>query len=545
MASLTFTTSAVTEAKDTRHKAWMMPSTYSGHKPKPPPSFWSQLCNHCRSQSICREVSRDLPPQIAWNSHGPVKAHWIECLFPIVLQYLQTNRKQICGCQAWNGSIDCYMVAPVGGKPLFSRPCIVVTCLVEKSRKRLIGMLQKDSAIAQSGFEVIGRSGNLRFKMKDDDNAGKTRPDPLQSGSERRFFMACGLPITDRPIGLEGSMPYEATVGGLLLVGSHTVALTVAHVLPKGEGKKVNQHHRAEHNLELFDDDSSSESLEESDEDTEASHSGLLEHDCATLSTDPCCFVRGEEDLRLNLWQLGEGKPAVGRIYDWALLQTRMSNTNSTYWGHSRLEIKRLALHDPEDEQVLVLSKIDNPTRAYCSGTPSLIACGPFIGLAYEIRASDGGGRLQAGISGSWVINQVSGDLYGVIVAGSSSDEQAYMVRASDVFADIARTCGVAPTLPQKATNEATTTQRKVDLSTLSTDAELRALFNDIPTERDEARPQAIHNDRKRPADWMDTSSNVAAELEEVKSLASQLYHPKVWTLPPSEEASKISRRRV
>ena len=158
------------------------------------PTFWSQLCNHCRSQSTYSDVKRALPPHIAWDAEGPVKAHWTECLRPTALQYLKTNRKYICGSKTWDGKIDCYMVAPVGGKPLSSRPHIVVTCLIERSRKRLIRMLQKDGTIIQSGFEVMGRSGNLLLK---------------------------------------------AAVGGLLMVGGRPVAWTPAHCLTESGQKKL------------------------------------------------------------------------------------------------------------------------------------------------------------------------------------------------------------------------------------------------------------------------------------------------------------------
>lgn len=496
MASITLTTPAVTEAKDNRRKSYKMMPFGFGHRRKPPSSFWSRLCDHCRAQSVCLDVSRDLPPHTAWNPHGPVKAHWTECLFPIVLQYLQTNRKQICGCQAWNGSIDCYML---GEEPLSSRPCIIVTCLVERSRKRLIRMLQKDSTIAQSGFEVMGRSGNLRFKMKDDNSVEKNSTESLPDGDESWVSVACGLPITDHPYVSERTKIRLATVGGLVTVGSELLALTVSHVLPKDMWEGTYPDHGAEQKVQLFDHDSSTEDLEESDEDDEAVDPGLLEHDCRTWSVNPYCFANGDEDTRLKLWHYAEGQPALGRAYDWALLQfspgAYMSHANSTYRGSSILNINSVALCAPEDEQVLVLSNRFIPTQAYCSGTPSFIACGQFAGLAYEIRTFGRGERLEAGISGSWVVNQVSGDLYGVIVAGSSSKDQAYMVRASDVFADIARTCGVEPKLPSETSDAAVAAAEAVrETPNQSTDFENSSLYdvNDVEEVDDPSSPREM-----------------------------------------------------
>ena len=55
---------------------------------------------------------------------------------------------------------------------------------------------------------------------------------------------------------------------------------------------------------------------------------------------------------------------------------------------------------------------------------------------------------IGQGVSGSWVINGDNGDLYGIVVAEDSSDDNLIMLRARDVFDDIERVRGCSVTLP-------------------------------------------------------------------------------------------------
>ena len=234
MRLLRMATLTIVEPGASQFSTWSMSS-----RRRPQPTFWSRLCDPCRSQSTYSDIKRALPPHTAWDTDGAVKAHWTECLLPTVLQYLRTNRKQICGCQTWTGSIDCWMV---GERPLYSRPCLVVTCHVEKSRKRLIKMLEKDSTISHSGFEVLGRCGNLRFKTDRDDGKGSRGSFDWPSTVEPAGLgLACGSTVTNYPPG-SGIQTLRATLGGLLLLGSHYVALTVAHVLVQNGAAEAYPH---------------------------------------------------------------------------------------------------------------------------------------------------------------------------------------------------------------------------------------------------------------------------------------------------------------
>ena len=52
-------------------------------------------------------------------------------------------------------------------------------------------------------------------------------------------------------------------------------------------------------------------------------------------------------------------------------------------------------------------------------------------------------------VSGSWVVNQENGDLYGIGVAADRLDKNLIMLRARDVFDDIERVRGCLISRPQ------------------------------------------------------------------------------------------------
>ena len=56
-------------------------------------------------------------------------------------------------------------------------------------------------------------------------------------------------------------------------------------------------------------------------------------------------------------------------------------------------------------------------------------------------------GMKGLGDCGSWVIDAVSRDLYGHIVAGHSGSNVAYVVPAVRIFDDITQCMGIAPTI--------------------------------------------------------------------------------------------------
>ena len=345
----------------------------------------------------------------------------------------------------------------VGERPLNSRPCLVVTCHVEKSRKRLIKMLEKDSTISHSGFEVLGRCGNLRFKTDRDGGKGSRGSFDWPSTVEQAGLgLACGLIVTNYPPG-SGCETLQATLGGLLVLGSHYVALTVAHVLVNNGVAKPYPHDCTEDDTVIDSPGQRRNRRNSSGSRSRSSH----ERDCVRV--DACCYIDDETGSCLDVALDAEGNTAVSHTLDWALLEIPpgfaiTQYTNCTVWRGETLRVKRVARCDPENEEVLILRQEDWPMRAFCSGTPSIISCGRFMGLAFTIQAIKGEEEFQSGVSGSWVINQSTGDLYGIVVAGfEGDDDEVYMVRASDVFADIARTCGVEPKFPLRSSDETET----------------------------------------------------------------------------------------
>ena len=198
------------------------------------------------------------------------------------------------------------------------------------------------------------------------------------------------------------------------------------------------------------------------------------EHDC--VHVDVCCYIDDETGSCLDVALDAEGALAISHALDWALLEIPpgypiTQYTNCTVWKGETLRVKRVAGCDPENEEVLILREEDWPMRAFCSGTPSIITCGRFMGLAFTLQAIKGGEQFQSGVSGSWVINRSTGDLYGIVVAGfEGDDDEVYMVRASDVFADIARTCGVEPKFPLRSSDETETARAVSGLDNRHTD---------------------------------------------------------------------------
>jgi peptide-N4-(N-acetyl-beta-glucosaminyl)asparagine amidase len=101
--------------------------------------------------------------------------------------------------------------------------------------------------------------------------------------------------------------------------------------------------------------------------------------------------------------------------------------------------LNHIALGKPEENiQVLVATGSGGLTPGELSGTPTYIHVPHAVGIqeVWTVRLS---GELEYGDCGSWVIHEVSGDLFGYIIAGSPGSKAgvAYIIPAYQVISEL------------------------------------------------------------------------------------------------------------
>ncbi|XHG03929.1 hypothetical protein AWENTII_007214 [Aspergillus wentii] len=129
-------------------------------------------------------------------------------------------------------------------------------------------------------------------------------------------------------------------------------------------------------------------------------------------------------------------------------LQTR-NHLASSEAPYNRLSVNKLGQFSGDNKVVLVIT-----SRGFLKGelmtAPSWIRL-PQATKSQKIYLLRLNSHINSGDSGSWVVDESSGELYGHIVAGDAGTDTAYIISAIDVFEDIGVKCNQSVTFPAKS----------------------------------------------------------------------------------------------
>ncbi|KAK5441963.1 hypothetical protein LTS15_011121 [Exophiala xenobiotica] len=415
-------------------------------------TFWASLCASCRADSVNANISREFHKERAWDITGSVLEHWNERLIYAVDAIFDLHRREILKGRAWDGSIDCWMV---GRSQECTAPTVVLSCMDHGAVKRLMKRVAKDTTFQKSGFGLLGRPGCLKFVGGDGDGLQNAPP-------ELPTVDACGLPMMmdiDNP-DLQ-SVRRTATIGGVILVADRFYYLTAAHPfatiqkeLPEGCGWRCEEgpwdHPWSPVTIEDLDSEG-----EESDADDPEDMSWPMSEGStseekrifppyARVATCPPSDKLGQpptppklvasfQHLRTTIKSI----QTTSLEHDWALLVPEMAPISL---------INRFRF-DGEDLDITGISNINENCRPLwiheiypetlpvdCSEAASLIPLpgGEGMVIAHKVYHS-----ARPGESGSWIVDEKSGKLLGILVSASVQDECSYMLPSSAVFKSI------------------------------------------------------------------------------------------------------------
>ena len=259
-------------------------------------------------------------------------------------------------------------------------------------------------------------------------------------------------------IGIEHSGLFVATIGGVVMINGRPTFLTVAH--PFLLEPVPTSNFKLPFSLIFSDSDDESSSDDASDDLPESETKSTTTR---ALTASASAFLSPDKHAIIGTFRSPQSEEdsnasqalSSGVTYDWALMDPSQNidvAPNRIMYKSKELVVSRLAQHDPEADDVLVLSGLDwKPRAAYCSGALSMVSvpgsetmvCGLRLGRPQDAQS-------LRGISGSWVINQNNGDLYGIVIAEDTSDGNLIMLRARDVFNDIEKVRGCLVSFPQE-----------------------------------------------------------------------------------------------
>ncbi|MCJ1411362.1 peptide-N4-(N-acetyl-beta- glucosaminyl)asparagine amidase [Ptychographa xylographoides] len=140
---------------------------------------------------------------------------------------------------------------------------------------------------------------------------------------------------------------------------------------------------------------------------------------------------------------------------DWALVEIRLPHVLGMLGAYSNTsppQPQRVAISGPKNARVIARTRSAGVMKGLLSGTPTFTTA-PGSQTFQEVWTVALDGPIAEGDCGSWIVDAITGDLYGHIVSGSPESGKAYIVPAYQVFEDIKRQTGADLAFP-KTTND-------------------------------------------------------------------------------------------
>ncbi|KAL5045813.1 hypothetical protein BDW71DRAFT_198058 [Aspergillus fruticulosus] len=415
-----------------------------------------------------------------WEATGPMRKLFID-------ELAQTPPSE---CLSWS----MYMRGRTPGK---AKPYLVFSSTNEKTRKRALQMV-KESGIL-TAFPTIKLSHtryppdmNTLMRLLGDEVLVRR-----QDAESHTFILGnmfyyipsdnvMGLQLYVKGLSIEEPVG-RATAGGIICVGSSFFYLTVYHILERNEHRQSQQDRRFRVRRRVSDlDDRKSEveyrEVEEEEEEEEVDGFGF--EDSAQLSfgrmstTSDSDSESGDSEGSKELSEEHETGGSVGFTELDAdpsftpqkaplpsgatqleyLVSTKLGSPTtigSESLDYLLIEVQnedhkkgnRLLQSGNEDRAVIILTASHNISRRTLFATPRFVrlAKATTTRKTFALQLDK---YVQPGECGSWVIDEVSGHLYGHIFGGGIGTRTAYITPADDIFEDIRRRSGQPVFLP-------------------------------------------------------------------------------------------------
>jgi hypothetical protein len=303
----------------------------------------------------------------------------------------------------------------------------------------------------------------------------------IPSGNAMSLQLYVRKPTVEEPI-------RQATAGGVICVGSSFFYLTVYHILERNEHRVSQQDSQLQVHGNLIDlddekyqvsyrgeddeqiDDSGYEDSTQSDSDgmstTSDSDNGSGDSGASMqlseehmngacigstgLDNDPSFSPQvplPTEQTKIEFLgstELTSSAAFGSESLDYLLIkvqnedQKRINRIDASHIHSHDICVDKVASIGNEDRKVLILSTSHGISKAALSATPRYmrLARTSTTRKAFALQLDR---DVQPGECGSWVVDEVSGHLYGHIFGGGIGTRTAYIMPADDIFEDIER----------------------------------------------------------------------------------------------------------
>ncbi len=306
----------------------------------------------------------------------------------------------------------------------------------QESHKKGKGWGQGNNGSSSVNFESL-KNSERELVPYDLDSSDDDEP-PLRFGAEEII-----IPHSGR----------SSTLGGFLMVDNVCFGLTTAHAFTE-EGQDLEQRQLEETGMtdQLYDSDWANEDSDTADDnesvtdlniDPKAKEHQLQRPRKKKSSTKPTYESSSGEGFQIT----AKSRSLTANGLDWALCDLGDSGSfslNGAYLplehrGENDLEYLLFSQFKPSPPfgKVLVATK-----RGVISGLGTGSECSIRLGRddryrhVWSIQVEQ---SLSSGDSGSWVVDAVTGDVYGIIVAGSTTLCEEYLIPAFEIGQDICR----------------------------------------------------------------------------------------------------------
>ncbi|PKX97759.1 uncharacterized protein P174DRAFT_502265 [Aspergillus novofumigatus IBT 16806] len=426
-----------------------------------------------------------------WEAVGPMRKLFIDELAETVKDYLDRCLEPPAAGLYWS----MYMRGRTPGK---AKPYLVFSSTNERTRKRALrmvrekGILAKFPAIRLKDTRYTPEMSTLMRLLGDEGLELSQDAIPcayidgntvyyIPSGNVMSLQLYVRKPTIEEPI-------RQATAGGVICVGGSFFYLTVYHILERNEHQVSQQDSQLQVHGKLIDlDDEKYQVSYRGEEDEEVDDSGFedsIQSDSDGMSTtSDSDNGSGDSEVSMQLSEehmsgacIGstdlDNDPSFSLQVPPPTEQTKIEYLGSTDLASSaafgseslnylliklqnedqkkmnRIDASHIHSHDicvdkvasigNEDRKVIIPSTSHGISKGALSATPRYmrLAGTSTTRKAFALQLDR---DVQPGECGSWVVDEVSGHLYGHIFGGGIGTRTAYIIPADDIFEDIER----------------------------------------------------------------------------------------------------------
>lgn len=416
--------------------------------------------------SIGRKIGRFGSKEICWEAVGPAREVFNK-ICPRLKEHLESGVETISSWVTWS----MYMV---GKTPEHASPTILFCCEVPAHRKLVRNVIKESDILDEyPGIRTADapRPPDFNQLIRLAEVNSELGSDIVIQGLVAPHGNACGmeLAISAGPNGLHRSR--RATVGGVVQLGERYFYFTAEHAFQISG---------------LDDSDRSLSNSDDSDNDSDYSidedfGSGHVEDakalECAAIGKLDMCDASKSDGLQedepssivpilsqsMKPTEKGAIKEAVrlssvaissradpATTLDYSLIEVFDVNhqvPNSVHFGGKELNVSNIVVNGPRDTTVLAITS-RGVLAGRLSGT-SMCTSVPTVSTYQEVYYVILDSPLEHGDCGSWIIDAITGDLFGHIIAGSPETGAAMIIPALSTFNDLEDRTQKHPKLPK------------------------------------------------------------------------------------------------